>query len=496
MKPSEDKHKYGLMLAGTGFLIITLLGVVSVCTADDPSGSDGLQHALSDFLSHLNDPLSLGLLLLSLYLSPYLPRLVVWVGSAAGRLTKIEVGDVAIELSASPTGESEVALALADDPGWATPRSLWSGDLPESEGTLEEDFTNADEDKKAAFDQWPVRANDFVKALPDPPLVKSDRAEWFKKKYREFEVLERGWEGEHVSHLERSAELLMGAMDVGLEEGLGKTLLFRRLMLVEHALRRTKVDDAEVAKRVDELVECFPKLGNEVRRGFYTRPAAAGLLLLLVRRGDSDGLRCLAKDAGMKWVGGTYRRASLSLQGVEIGFSEAAKAVKALKSEEAHSLEPLWTLLRHPVAGPRSHRAFRVVRHLLRAEVADQLSQRCTAAESQLARAYAVKHSRAVLRVTASLDGFDFESVRTGALRILARNWQLGHFGVDSLLAEAPDLMTHPAALNDLARSVLAAGSTPADVSVARRLLQTAAALPTEEADGTVIQSNLKELET
>lgn len=493
MKLRGNEEVAGGALALVGAAVVGSLGLCVAHSTGPATGGEGARSGLVAFLGHLNSPGQLAQFMLGLYLVPYLPRLMDWLASAANRLTKVELGDVSIELQAAEQEGTGASLALASGPEWQIPRALWAGSLPESELAVQETVDGLEASQRAAFDGWTDEAKRFVGHITAEVRFKPRHSEWFEARYRDFEQLERGWDGEHVRHLERSASVLTDGDPLrdGLDAGLGKTVLFRRLMLLDHELK-TKTNDAhQVSRRASELVDCLEYLSNDVRRGFYERPAAAGLLLLLVQLEEPKLLKMVADDAHRKWISGKRRSSSMSLPGVETGFREAAELVEHLRD---FSVVPLEIFVASPVDGTRCHKAFRVVRHLLRARVADQLAAKCCDETRSMAKAQAVQHASAVLQATSQPEGIDYRQVRVEVLRVLARNWQLGHLGVDSLLAETPDLMTQPAALNDLARSILAAGSTPAEVSMAHRLLRAAAALPSDETDRKTIESNLKEL--
>ena len=480
MSARNNLHGTGLVLVGAVGALLCLTGVVATWFSGAAEPAALIAGGILSFNKHFQQPSVLFGLLLAVYVSTRLPSALDAVADILSRrLTTLKVGD--LQLVLAPDGAVGGAdLAPSGDTVWISPSGMWVVMAPAHQGELRGGAPHPVPPDYAAF---PAKLADICARLKGQELS-SNRTEASKRRDELHELLwedldraEMGWSDEWVDHLERSAAGLEGAgVRGGLGGGLGRSLLFRRMMLLDAALRLVPNEKAARRSALGKLVGCLPALSNEVRAGFYRRPIATTLLMLLLQDGEKDLVRTLGEDAGRMWVDGEMRR----YEGGHGGFADACQDAVLYLEKNWQSLT-----LRAPAAD-KVHPSTWAVRLLMRMEARERLGDSPEVASLALS----------LLQGLPATGETPTPQLRQLAARRLCRSWPYGPAEAATLVMTVPEVSASPACLNDLARALCKAAVPEEVVRQARRYLQGAKVMAPPKSDlERVLDANLKALE-
>ncbi len=478
-----SRHVQGLLIAAGTAAFLGVLGGVAVWLSGTTEPGAMVARDIFAFNRHLQFPWVLAGFLVAAYLTPRLPGFLDSIGEVVTkRLMKVKVGD--IELTLSPGGVADgAALAASGETVWIAPRSMWAVFAPAHQGQLR---LGKPEPIPETYVSFPKQLQEILARL-ESASSDNDRQVAGRKREAEHEQLwelidraEAGWDDEWDDHLERVADALQ-EMDLpdGLAGGLGRTLLFRRMMLLDIAIRLAPDDKPTRFRALSRLVECLPKLSNDVRTGFYKRPAATTLVLFLLQDGEKELLRRLEADSRRFWVDGELR----DYEGGQGGFAEACH-------DAILYLEKDWTkLLARSPTPDKVHPTLWAVSLLVRMEALQRQAPKPEFAPRVVQLAITLLQG-----LPASGETPSTQLRQVAALR-LCRSWPYGLTETASLVANVPEISASPACLNDLARALCTKPTSAEAADHAHRYLTVARKLVEPKSDlERVIEGNINAL--
>lgn len=470
MSSDRKPHRWGLGLA-IGLPLLWLAASFFVIHGVAGQNIWGyLAGDLARFNARLFSPLVLVGVLAGLYVLPRLPALI---DGLVRRLKVVKVGDLQLELAPQQGGEG-VGLDGAGPIQWVSGGALWAIPAPAHQGALR---AGAPPEPTEAYRKFPDELRAILAALATTEGAEgaSDTRTQVERTLRDRheEIWERmdraeaGWADEWEDHLVRSADALeQAAPPGGLRAGLGRSLLFRRMMILDLLMHDTAEPNPK--RRLDaasKLVESLGKVGNDVRAGFLERDSVTTLLLILLgvrNEGSKPALRRLGELSESHWVDGELRSYQSGNTEVALAVDECIKHIDGKLAVD--------DVLPAQVRPPDSLWALRVA---LRIYPAPGRS------ESAGPQPRLVAHALALLRATSSNTRVPMGQLRHLAARILCQHWPYGECGVDGLLVEVPEISADPAMLNDLARAVVNGRGSERAVHQAQALLSAAQILAT-----------------
>jgi hypothetical protein len=490
----DKMHLLGLALAGVVSVGGIVVGLVAVyCLSGEPNPKQMIAKDIFAFNREIGSPWLLGGFIVALYLLPRLPSAVDTLADIiVNRLSKVKLGE--LELTLSPAGAVDgAALSDSGQTVWVSPQAMWSVLASAHQGELRSGKPDPVPTDYAAFPGKLTNILANANISPDTDASKAEnrpeksRKEANKRRdslhesvWEEIDRAETGWSDEWSDHLERSAKMIEEASPPGgLGEGLGRTLLFRRMMLVDIAVKCTPGDKNARIQALQNLVDCLPKLSNEVSAGFYQRSVVATLFLFLLQDGEKDLFRTLEKGAREQWVDGNRCR----YEGGNGGFADACgDAILFIENniDELH---------KRVLSGDKIHPTLWAIRVLMRAEALQRK------VSSSASAPLVTELSLAVLHGLAMNERSPAPQLRQVAARRLCRSWPHGPAEAANIVASVPEVSGSAACLNDLARALCLKSPSDDAVLQARRYLDIAQTLVEPKSDlERVIADNVKAL--
>jgi hypothetical protein len=468
---AQTKKLSGLAAAGYVIVALTALGLWALQTKYGESSDKALAEAVLAWIPSVASPTALVTLVAGLLALPLAPEVVRQLSRGLERLTGIEAGGIKLQLAGPAPAAEGAALDTGDGELWVQVGAAWTRLAPLQEGEVQAGpppdpqwtqfkagFLARVESARQAMDSAGPEKTPIVAAAK---AAYGDLYHWIAE--HEAPGHANGWSGEFAEHLALTADKLDGlAVDPlrWLSDDLAQALIFRRWMLLDAKVRAGAVAH-EVGEAATTLFESAARTDRDSLKTFAGSPRTAAVLALLLQLRRFEDLEKIAEVAAPRD----------ELEGVTAAAREAAAWLRSQRPPEGRASTAygvhLWAL-----------------QELLRARAWS--SGQSTAAFDAHAAAHAVALLRG-LPVDAAHPGSTF---RRTAARIAARcGGEPGDDG-SSLLALAPELLSDPAGLNDVA--ALAARSSTARATAI--LARAAALAPASSPLAAAIAANQKKL--
>ncbi len=448
-----EKKLSGLAIVGYTLAGLTGLGLWALRNKHGNGFDQALADAVLGWLPNFASPTALVALVAGLLALPLAPEAARQLTRGLQRLTGIEAGGVKLLLAGPPPPAEGAALDKGDGELWVPVGVAWTRLAPLQEGEVQ---TGAPPEPQwsrfqAGFAGQVSSAEQSIRTVGSLNPPDADEVEAAYRKLNAWiEAHEAaphadGWSGEYVEHLTLTADALDRlAIDPPTRLGshLARALIFRRGMLLDAAVRSGASGKA-VGEAAQALFASATRTERESLKTFARNPRTSAVLALLVQLGRPEDLEAIALIAVPRD----------ELEGVASAAREAAAWLRSRRAPEGRPSTAygvhLWAL-----------------QQLLRARAWSE-GDRTPAGD-----AHSAAHALALLSglpVDAPHPGPTF---RHTAARIAARCGGVPGDDGSGLLALAPELLSDPAGLNDVA--VIAARSSTARAAA---ILARAAAL-------------------